>query len=37
MTTDDEMETEEGEKDRWMPMVEEAMQQHDAQMLLDRK
>ena len=30
MTTDSETETEEEEKDSWMPMVEEAMQKHKA-------
>ena len=30
ITTDDEIETEGGEKDPWMPMVDEAMQQHEA-------
>ena len=29
ITTDHEMETEGGEKDLWMPMVDEAMQQHE--------
>ena len=29
ITTDDEMETEGGEKDHWMPMVDEAMKQHE--------
>ena len=28
MTTDNETDTEEDEKDPWMPMIEEAMQKH---------
>ena len=30
ITTDDEMETEGGEKDPWIPMVDEAVKQHEA-------